>query len=179
MKNIFILSFFITIISCNKESDVKKNIDFFQASEFGSFGSKTRIVFYANFDECGEWGGHKESFEIFAKSDREFYTTYKRTKVDCSKIAKLYGKPEFHQPYINKEIKLSDKQKIAINNYLSQLVISKIRENNFGNSGQRFGVTKSDSTLIIDVYGNDIRNLDNYNKLLSTFNLQKVEYKNE
>ncbi|WP_431244147.1 hypothetical protein ACQ9BO_07150 [Flavobacterium sp. P21] len=184
MKNFLLLIFIFLIISCDKKieknetSTTKTNqtVDFFEPADLGAFGSKTRLIIYAYFDECGEWGGHNESFEIFAKPDKEFYANYKRTKVDCNKLGELYGKPEFQQPYINKEIKLANKQKIAINNYLSQLIKSKIKEGFPGNAGQTFGAIKTDSTLVIDVYDGDRTNLKNYNNLLKEFNLEIVKY---
>jgi hypothetical protein len=184
MKNILLLLFTIMMISCNKKTEKNDtvtlnqndNVDFFRPADLGAFGSKTRLILYANFDECGEWGGHKESFEIFSKEDKQFYANYKRTKVDCNKIGELYGKPEFQQPYIIKEIKLADKQKKAINIYLSQLIKSKIKEDFPGNAGQNFGAIKTDSTLVIDVYESDKKNLENYNKLLKDFRLEIVKY---
>ena len=183
MKNIFFTIFSMLLLSCNQKTDSpativkkKENIDFFQPADLGAFGSDTKLILYANFDECGEWGGHEESFEIFAKDDKEFYAKYKRTKVDCNEIGKLYGKPEFQKPYINREIKLANKQKIAINDYLSSLIKSKIREDFPGHAGQNFGVIKTDSTLILNVYDSDKRNLENYNKLLKEFHLESVKY---
>lgn len=183
MKKILFILLSTLLISCNQKSDShvnkvkkKENIDFFQPADLGAFGSDTRLIIYANFDECGEWGGHEESFEIFAKEDKEFYANYKRTKVDCNEVGKLYGKPEFQKPYVNKEIKLADKEKIAINNYLASLIKSKIREDFPGHAGQNFGVKKTDSTLTINVYDSDKRNLADYNELLKEFNLEKVKY---
>ncbi|MGE6354488.1 hypothetical protein ACQKCJ_11535 [Flavobacterium sp. NPDC079362] len=184
IKKKFLLIFALVAISCNKKTErpeiqiknEKNVIDFFQPADLGAFGSATRLLVYANFDECGEWGGHKESFEIFSKGDKQFYANYKRTKVDCDKLGKLYGKPEFQQPYVDKVIKLEDKQKEAINNYLSQLIKSKIKEGFPGNAGQNFGVIKTDSTLVIDVYDSDKKNLENYNQLLKSFNLEIVKY---
>jgi hypothetical protein len=184
MKNLILLILTVLILSCNKTKEKetlkinKKHIvDFFQPADLGAFGSTTRLILYANFDECGEWGGHKESFEIFSKEDKEFYANYKRTKVDCNKIGALYRKPEFQQPYINKEIKLAHKQKVAINIYLSELLKSKIKESFPGHAGQNFGAIKTDSTLVIDVYDSDKKNLQNYNNLLKKFNLELVKYK--
>lgn len=173
----------IMVASCNKDGKresqnetEKSAVSFFQPTDLGAFGSATRLILYANFDECGEWGGHNETFEIFAKEDKEFYAKYKRTKVDCDKIGALYGKPEFQQPYVDKEIKLAAKQKIAINNYLEQLIRSKIKEGFSGNAGQNFGAIKTDSTLIIDIYDGEKVNLKNYNNLLKAFNLEIVKY---
>jgi len=188
-RKVFVIEMFLLMMSiimfasCNKDEKKenqneteKSAVSFFQPADIGAFGSKTRLILYANFDECGEWGGHKESFEIFAKEDKEFYAKYKRTKVDCDKVGALYGKPEFQQPYVNKEIKLAAKQKIAINNYLEELIRSKIKENFAGNAGQNFGAIKTDSTLIIDVYDGDKVNIQNYNNLLKAFNLEIVKY---
>jgi hypothetical protein len=184
MKNFFLFILLALSVSCQKKAKkepipkVKENtIDFFEPADLGAFGSGTRLIIYAGFDECGEWGGHEENFEIFSKEDKQFYAKYTRTKVDCEKIGTLYGKPEFQKPYINKEIKLSDKEKLAINEYLSSLIKSKIKEHFPGNSGQSFGAIKTDSTLIIRVYDHNKGNLKNYNKLLTEFNLQKVDIK--
>lgn len=185
-KILLILPTLLILLSCgNKENKIpkeelkveKKDILFFEPSNLGAFGSPTRLIIYADFDECGEWGGHKESFEIFAKKDSKFYANYKRTKVDCDKINELYGKPEFQQPHISKEIQLSEDNINAINNYLSKLIKSKIKERSPGHAGQTFGVIKSDSTLLIDIYDNDKENLDNYNELLESFKIEKVSYK--
>ena len=151
----------------------ESNIDFFQPADLGAYGSDTRLIIYANFDECGEWGGHKESFEIFSKRDTAFYAKYTKTKVNCETLGELYGKPEFQKPYINKEIKLSRKEKLTINDYLSSLLKSKIKEHFSGNAGKNFGVIKTDSTFNIDVYDHDPENLENYNNLLKEFNLEK------
>ncbi|MBA5792036.1 hypothetical protein H1R17_03905 [Flavobacterium sp. xlx-214] len=159
------------------EPKIEKNdISFFEPSDLGAFGSPTKLVIYASFDECGEWGGHEESFEIFAKKDLNFYAYYKRTKVDCDKLSEFYGKPEFQQPYISKEIRLSEDNIIAVNNYLSKLINSKIKERSPGHAGQTFGAIKTDSTFLINVYDNNKENLDNYNKLLESFKIEKVNY---
>ena len=186
MKKVLLtLSLLFLLISCEKkESKIhkeesileKEHIAFFEPSDLGAFGSPTRLLIYADFDECGEWGGHEERFEIFAKGDRKFYANYKRTKVDCGKISELYGKPEFQQPDTLKEIQLSEDNIIAINNYISTLVKSKIKERSPGHAGQTFGVVKSDSTLVINVYDDNKDNLDNYNKLLESFKIEKVSY---
>jgi len=170
------------MISCNKKTEKdnlkpksSNKVDFFEPANLGAFGSKTRLIIYAYFDECGEWGGHEESFEIFSKHDQEFYAEYTRTKVDCEKIGALYGKPEFQQAYVKKELKLENKQKVAINKYLLSLLKSKIKERFPGHAGQTFGAMKTDSTFVVDVYDRDKKNLENYNRLLKEFNLEIVK----
>lgn len=184
MKKInLLLILLLTILnSCNeKKIDQKietkeEGINFFEAADLGAFGSNTRFFIYAYFDECGEWGGHKESFEIFAKEDKNFYAKFIRTKVDCEKLGELYGTPEFQQPDIKTEFKLTENNIIAVNNYLSKLLKSKISERFPGHAGQIFGAMKSDSTLVIDVYDSNEENLNNYNSLLKSFNINEVNY---
>lgn len=183
-KALLTLSILLLLISCEKKNDKiqkeetkieKDTVTFFDPTDLGAFGSPIRLLIYANFDECGEWGGHEESFEFFAKEDRKFYVSFKRSKVDCDK--RLYGRP-IQQPEISKEIQLSKSNIIAVNNYISKLVHSKIKERYPGHAGQSFGVIKTDSTFMINVYDNNNENLDNYNKLLESFKIEKVSYKN-
>src|SRR5690606_10452650 len=178
--NIIVLLILTFLISCNKnDTKIQTNIDnlnFFQPAELGAFGSKTRFIIYAYFDECGEWRGHEETFEIFSKEDKKFYARYIRTKVDCQKVGEFYGTPEFQQPNIESEFKLTENNIIEINNYLSKLLKSKISERFPGHAGQTFGAMKSDSTLIINVYDSNKENLINYNTLLKSFNIEEVNY---
>lgn len=179
---LLLVVFLIILNSCNekkidmKTESSKDEIMFFQPADLGAFGSDTRFIIYAYFDECGEWGGHEESFEIYSKEDKNFYAKYKRTKVDCEKIGELYGRPEFHQPLMNTEFKLTESNIIAINNYLSNLLKSKISERFPGHAGQTFGAMKTDSTFIIDVFDSNNKNLNNYNTLLKSFNIEEINY---
>lgn len=149
----------------------KKDDSFFDELELGAAGSETRLIFYANFDECGEWGGHKEDLIIFAKSDKNFYATFKKSKVDCDKVGALYGTPEFHQPDLEKTFKLNNSHKEAIREYMQRLVYSKISEKHPGHAGQNFGIIKTDSTLIIDVYDVNPNNFKNYKELQKKLDL--------
>lgn len=180
--NLLLVLFLIILNSCNEKILYDKieireeKLIFFEPADLGAFGSDTRFIIYAHFDECGEWGGHEESFEIFSKEDKKFYAKFIRTKVDCEKLGELYGEPEFQQPNIEAEFKLTESNIIEINNYLSKLLKSKISERFPGHAGQTFGAMKSDSTLIIDVYDSNKENLINYNTLLKSFNIEEVNY---
>lgn len=96
----------ILLISCKKDE-----YSFFDEFDLGASGSPIKLIIYANFDECGEWSGHREDLIIFAKSDKNFYGTFKKSKVDCDKVGALYGTPEFHQPDLEKTFKLNNSHK--------------------------------------------------------------------
>ncbi|MEJ8599092.1 hypothetical protein JSO62_10445 [Riemerella anatipestifer] len=156
-----------------------EEIDFFQPEYLGAFGSSTKLILFASFNECGEWGGHKEILEVYAKENQNFYAKYIKNRVDCSKIGELYGKPEFQKLDYEKELKLNKVQQKAIFEYLLKLTESKISENFPSHSGQIFGAEKTDSTFYIRVYDNSSKNLKNYNTLLTELNIENVKIDRE
>ena len=172
----FILSIFL--VSCNKETE-KSKLFFFNETDLGSNGSKIRIFINSKFSECGEWGGHEEKLELYAKEDKNFYLDYKKYKVNCDDVSKLYGKPEFQKLDIEQTILVDSFKKQAILQYISELTKAKITEFHIGHSGQLFSVSKSDSTFIISVYSESKKNIQNYNNLQKALGLQVTKNKTE
>lgn len=173
---LFVLTALFLFISCSNKKQADHPTQHLVQDTLLFFDELDRLLLFASFDECGEWGGHEESFEIFTKEDRKFYALYKKTKINCDSIGRLYGTPEFHKPAFSKEFKLSDKEKKAISSYLQKLISGKIKERFPGHAGKTFSVINSDSTLFISIYDNNEENLHNYNTLLEIFNLEKVDY---
>ena len=56
--------------------------------------------------------------------------------------------------------------------------MSKTKETLPGNAGKIFKVVNSDSTLVIKVYGDNIENLKNYNKILESINIEPTGNQN-
>lgn len=54
---------------------------------------------------------------------------------------------------------------------MQRLVYSKILEKHSGHAGQNFGIIKTDSTLIIDVYDVNPNNFKNYKELQKKLDL--------
>lgn len=174
---LFLITALFLSISCSDKKQADHCTEHLVKDTLLFFDESDRLLLFASFDECGEWGGHEESFEIFTKEDRKFYALYKKTKVNCDSIGRLYGTPEFHKPAFSKEFRLSDKEKKGISLYLQQLINGKIKERFPGHAGKTFGAINSDSTLFISIYDYNEENLHNYNALLEIFNLEKVELK--
>jgi len=173
-KNIFLLVLFFLFLSCKKETE-KVNDIFFHDTDLGSHGSKTRIFINSKFSECGEWGGHEEKMELYAKEDKNFYLDYKRYKVNCDDVPKLYGKPEFQKLDTEKTILLDNTKKRAIIKYISDLTQAKVTEFHIGHSGQLFTIYKSDSTFIISVYSDNMKNIENYNNLQKALGIELTQ----
>ena len=171
---------FLTFLSaCNHSTSTDKQTDnsietintFFDEADLGAFGSDTRLFLNAQFSECGEWGGHEEKMVVFAKEDKEFYLNYKKFKVVCDSIGKYYGTPDFQKLEIEKTLKLNDVNKKSISGYIQRMVKSKVEERHPGHAGNLFSVIKSDSTLVINVFGGGTFSFDSYNRLLTELNL--------
>ncbi len=172
----FLLGLFLTFLfACNHSASTDNTIEtintFFDEADLGAFGSDTRLFLNAKFSECGEWGGHEEKMIVFAKEDKEFYLNYKKFKVNCDSIGKYYGRPGFQKLEVEKTLKLNDANKKSISGYIQRMAKSKVEERYLGHAGNSFSVMKSDSTLIIDVYGGGTFSDDSYNRLLTELNL--------
>jgi|GEM_PF-2766685 len=176
--------FFIFFSSCQERSQTTElkpqaypEFQFLSTSDLeeGMMGIGSKLTLYAQFDECGEWGGHTETFDISIKQAEVLQAKYTRTKVDCEKINELYGTPEFHQPDTVINFVLTADNIRSINRYISSLLLSKKEERFSGNSGRLFEVSNADSTFLISVYDYRIENLDNYNELLRSLHLPKVK----
>lgn len=177
MKHLIFSFFIIALLGCSqdKSKNHNKSNSFFNSLQLGERNEKLRFYITASFDECGEWGGHDEILEFFGK-DNHVYLNYKKSEVDCNKIGKLYGEPEFHQWIRNDTIQLTDNHKKAINTYLKTLIDSKLSEGFIGHSGRTFSALKTDSTFNIEVFNEDDDKINtrNFNQLLQSFKLDTV-----
>lgn len=62
-------------------------IDFFNESNLGKgWIDKRPIRLIARFDDCGEFGGHKEIIEISYESDNFIYAKLKKYSIYCGSI---------------------------------------------------------------------------------------------
>jgi hypothetical protein len=170
---------FTFLFACNSSTTSDKQVDkineysktFFDEADLGAFGSDTKLFLNAEFSECGEWGGHKEKMVIYAKSDKEFYLSYQKYKVNCDSIGAYYGTPNFQKLELEKTFKLNDINKKSISDYIQRMAKSKIEERHPGQAGNSFSVFKSDSTLLINVYDNKEYDLKSYNRLITELKL--------
>lgn len=167
------------LFACNSSTQSDKQVDkvnepinkFFDEADLGAFGSDTKLFLNATFSECGEWGGHEEKMVIYAKSDKEFYLSYEKFKVNCDSIGAYYGTPDFQKLESQKTLKLNQNNKKSISDYIQRMVKSKIEERFPGHAGNSFSIIKSDSTLIIKVYDYKKYDLESYNQLLTELKL--------
>jgi hypothetical protein len=75
MKPFLFYSIFLCILihlsSCEQNTKViepKGEVAFFDPVELGATNQTSNLSIEATFDECGEWGGHKEKITVFEDS---------------------------------------------------------------------------------------------------------------
>jgi len=130
---------------------------------YDNFFWRDTIKIYAHYSECGEWGGHEEFIKIFL-NDKVLYANYKKYKInckDCSKDGDLNQKIQ-----LDTIVEITEKRKESLNTYFHQFIDSKFSSVFPGNAGDYFSIVKSDSTLVLIVYGNNQNNVNNYNDLV-------------
>lgn len=150
-------------IACH--SDTVSNDQFFDEIDLGASGSEERLLIEAYFDECGEWGGHREMMTIYAKRDRNFYLDYEKYIINCDSV---YNDQKLEY---KRTLKLDASNKKSITKYMQRMVEAKIAERYPGHAGNTFIISKSDSTLLINVYSGDLSNLESYQQLQRGLNL--------
>lgn len=159
---VFIL---LSLFSCEKpiakNNHIEKNDLESDNLDLGTLVKWDTLFLSARFDECGEWGGHKELIEIFRK-DKKVYLNYKRNNIDCNKVDEIYGV----KLSLIKEIEVSNQHQKSINDYMFQLLQNKINEGPQDHSGNEFEILKGDSTFLIKVYDYNLKNVITYNNLL-------------
>lgn len=176
MKQLFFGLFLTFFISCNSSTHTEKQVEnapidiFFAETDLGAFEMEIKLYLNARFSECGEWGGHNENMVIYAKADKEFYLTYQKFKVDCKIINEHNGTP-VQQLELEKTLQLNQDNKKSISEYIQRMSKSKIDEQSPGHAGNSFSVSKSDSTLLIQVYDDKTYDVMSYNKLLTELKL--------
>ncbi len=147
MKKIFfsiIISVFILSCGTNKNKSTKGFSKEYKPSILEHI---TGIELTANFAECGEWGGHKETFEIFRDDNYSSFALFTKDSVDCSKID-----DKNREIKETKIIKLTKKNEILISKYLSKLLKSRLKTFNISNGGSNYTAVMKDSTMILKYY---------------------------
>ena len=91
-------------------------MDELQQRILGNVMGLNRLELTASFDECGEWGGHDEKFDIY-REDKILFVEYIQDIVDCK------------DPYAEnrkiaerKTLQLNETHEKAIVNYLNSLL---------------------------------------------------------
>lgn len=157
MRKILIFLLPIIFVSCEKNeanSDLKypteilPNDDFYDAVSLGKHNPELYYLIYAHYDECGEWGGHKEEIRIQSDSLGEIYVKYFYFPFSCDSVAYYYDNDSLIKPSKFKQVKL-DKGKIKIIKRYSKDLIQEIqKEKKISHAGKVYGIKYFDEINI-------------------------------
>jgi hypothetical protein len=164
---LIILCTFAILTKCKQKikEGQKAEVAFFDPLKLGATNQTSNISFEARFDECGEWGGHKEKITVFADSNMSIHATYHVFPFNCDSLD--YYTDLNLKPTVEKTIVLNDQDKESISGYIQRLTQSKITERFPGHSGNLFTLKNSDSTLFIQVYDRNEATVTSYKRLVT------------
>ncbi|MBG25681.1 MULTISPECIES: hypothetical protein [Croceibacter] len=145
MKKILsILLISVFIGSCEtSEKKTKSKSDELQQRILGNVMGLNRLELTASFDECGEWGGHDEKFDVY-RENKILFAEYVEDIVDCK------------DPYAEnrkiaerKTLRLNETHEKAIVNYLTSLLETGLKMELPFHAGTYYSAVMNDSTMIL------------------------------
>ncbi len=143
-KILLILIISVFTGSCEtSERKTKSNFDELQERVLGNVMGLNRLELSASFDECGEWGGHDEKFDIY-RENKILYAEYIEDIIDCKD---LYT--ENRKIAKKKTIRLNESQEKAIVKYLKSLLETGLKMELISHAGTYYNAVMNDSTMIL------------------------------
>ncbi|MCD8423636.1 hypothetical protein [Tenacibaculum finnmarkense] len=140
--SILLISVFIGS-SETSEKKTKSKSDELQQRILGNVMGLNRLELTASFDECGEWGGHDEKFDIY-RENKILYAEYIEDIVDCkdpySENRKIAQKDT---------IRLNEIHEKAIAEYLKSLLEIGLKMELPSHAGTYYQAVMNDSTMIL------------------------------
>lgn len=178
MKIFTLISFLILFTNCSKKKTAKETG--LQQPEFSfenilGYGKTDTLFIKSQFEDCGEWGGHKELIKIY-RSERKPKLTYVKFKVDCGVRNSLGSIIQTKE--LTRHILLSNSQQLILMKYMNDLMKFQFLKKEISHSGNSFYLYNAKGDLKISYYGNQPLLLNSYNTLMTALKLQKVIIEN-
>ena len=146
MKSTYCLIIAFLIFSCknpNLKSD-SENLSEQDSANFENIVGVGYLKLTADYDECGEWGGHHEEIKIM-RENKILLAEFTKDSIDCEN-------PQSRKVVEKKKIVLTETHKKAITIYLHQLLDKSLQEQIPYHAGQWYSAETIDSTLIINYH---------------------------
>ena len=136
----FVIAFLI--LSCNRKPPETKNTN--KVAEFENIVGVGYLKLTADYDECGEWGGHHEEIKI-VRAEKKLFAKITKDSVDCKNLTsrKIIEK---------KRVALNENHKKAISDYLHELLNKSLEEQIPYHAGQWYSAETIDSTLVLNYH---------------------------
>ena len=151
-KLILFASLLLSNISCNNEQTGSNSPQF--PAELNTMMNYSGMSLEARFDECGEWGGHRELVSISRDTNSALKAVYEVFPFNCDSLDKYYFNDSI-KPISSKIASLNTEGIKEIREYAFQLSKDKMDEEFVGHSSNRLSIVSRDSTFIIHLHTND------------------------
>ena len=144
-KILFLLIISVFAVSCvtSKKKSKSKFADEYEKRILENVMGLNRLELTASFDECGEWGGHDEKFDIY-RENKILFAEYVEDIVNCK------------DPYAEnrkiaerKTIRLNETDEKAIVKYLNSLLEIGLKMELPFHAGTYYSAVMNDSTMIL------------------------------
>ncbi|PZR18239.1 MAG: hypothetical protein DI539_16530 [Flavobacterium psychrophilum] len=107
-------------------------------------GRTDTLTLYAQYSECGEWGGHQESLKIYRGNDDVLWTIYQSDTLNTCE-----GPIENNRIALApRTIKLTEGNQQAIIRYMNDLLDHSLDAEMPSHSGEYFSIRLNDSELV-------------------------------
>jgi hypothetical protein len=141
MKSFYILAIAFSILGCKEHSENSRDKYTPSSTNFENIVGSGELNLYADFDECGEWGGHREEIKLI-RERKNIVALFTKDSVNCQN-------PNGRKVIENKKVILNDEQKEAISIYLHELLNKSLGERVPYHAGEWYSATAIDSSIII------------------------------
>ena len=146
---ILIISVFTGSCVTSKKKPTTSFMGEYQKRILGKIMGLNRLELRSRFNECGEWGGHNEMFDIY-REEKVLYAEYTEDEIDCNKpysVNKKIAK--------RKTIRLNKKKEKAIAEYLNSLLSYGLKMEYPTHAGTYYQAIMNDSTLILKYHSSN------------------------
>jgi hypothetical protein len=137
------IAILISIISCSESQNNKNENENLLNNIYGS----DTLIIEARFADCGEWGGHKERFEIYRKNDNNLSVHYSRDTVNCPDPS-----------YFNRRIveewsgKLSKEDQLTVIKFINELITMSFKDEGECNTANYYSITRRNKKLNMEYH---------------------------
>ena len=166
---LFYPGFLIAFCSCTHEQsrNTQNKSTYFNSFELGAYNKNVNVRISARFNECGEWGGHKEEIFLTADKSENFFAEYHVFPYNCDSLMHEISSKNV-VPTISKKITLNEKNKLAILRFLHDMMDAIITQDLISHAANNFTIANSDSSLFLSLSTDKASDIANYKSLVET-----------
>jgi hypothetical protein len=139
IRQLLILVTAWTVINCATKSGDR------DGHLINNLGRTDTLTLFAQYSECGEWGGHQESLRIYRGDDDELWTIYQRDTITTCQGPIRNNR----RVLITRTLKLTKDNQRAIIRYMHDLLDRSLEAETPSHAGEHFSVRRNDSKFVI------------------------------